>query len=766
MTRPKHDFHACVPGALHGGLRRTEFFDGMVLGEDDLKREQSYWQMKRRLTNRALGSGVVWGLSVQWDQKARAFTICPGYGISCCGDDLVVECAATVGERALIDICSKDFLDLLSADLGPCEDACDRPDGPVKALLMLEYVECPEDPRQMFADPCATAPGSCRYGAVRETTRLRLVPPPKPEAGLIEIFCAKIEALRDMLAAGSGKAPVAPAAEALPFTGAPPAVTMGVQLRDGSGNAMENRRVRVASVAGQSFDTSVQNAAVRSIDFTLVPPLGYCFLWTRDEAGTEKRIETLMELSFTESDLAKNGRMERRFTVELAPLAGGASYEIDYKLTATGTSGGTDITATALVEAVRGPKRVADCGTVMKGWVLGANPACTARTLLLAAIWGWFRGLTGTAPCNDPPDTPDETRAGIAALVSWLAWQILWKIDLTDAKAAQAERCLRGLFEEWCHEFNYRGPRCCDNHHGVVLGSVTITRKGRILCFDGWEHRRYVLTGPLITHWTGLFGVAPMDQMATRLASWICCVARTPDIQIDPAKLKEMQDKLLTGEGELKIGGGEVLPIGWLFGQAGMTGGPMAPGGAAAAPAAPAAAASAYSMQVARRLEARVDAAPVMAKAPAVDMMREVRVGLNLTDLKPLGDVAVFDATVASLGLAKVATVDDLLSHDPEVLAKRIGTEMVEDGAIDDVATADKAMGLVYAVALKALETVGDVVVGVATNRAEDEPFTRADIKENAVTSAIRTAVNAHLRGRGLTVAAVRSIAGRVADRR
>ena len=66
----KHEFLPCVPGALHGGLRRTEFYDGMVLGEDDMKREQSYWQMKRRLTNRALGSGVVWGLSLQWDATA------------------------------------------------------------------------------------------------------------------------------------------------------------------------------------------------------------------------------------------------------------------------------------------------------------------------------------------------------------------------------------------------------------------------------------------------------------------------------------------------------------------------------------------------------------------------------------------------------------------------------------------------------------------------------------------------------------------------
>ncbi len=94
------------------------------------------------------------------------------------------------------------------AGTGPCEDPCDRPDGPVEACLMLEYVECPEDPRRVFEDPCATLPGGCRYGAMRETTRLRLVPPPCPsEPGAMERFCARIDKLRDMLAAAGQTAP-------------------------------------------------------------------------------------------------------------------------------------------------------------------------------------------------------------------------------------------------------------------------------------------------------------------------------------------------------------------------------------------------------------------------------------------------------------------------------------------------------------------------------------------------------------------------------
>src|SRR5688500_10172062 len=95
-------FSACVPGAFAGGLARTRFFDGMVLTQADLEAEQRFWRVKRRLTNRALGTGVVWGLRLRWNAQRRIFVLGPGYALDCCGNDLIVECATEVSEATLL----------------------------------------------------------------------------------------------------------------------------------------------------------------------------------------------------------------------------------------------------------------------------------------------------------------------------------------------------------------------------------------------------------------------------------------------------------------------------------------------------------------------------------------------------------------------------------------------------------------------------------------------------------------------------------------
>ncbi|MEO8699960.1 MAG: hypothetical protein ABI867_07945 [Kofleriaceae bacterium] len=159
--------YACPPGALPGGLTRTRFFDGMFLTQADLETEQVYWRMKRRLTNRALGTGIVWGLKVRVDLATQKITLSPGYALDCCGNDLVVECPieASVGE-----IWARSLEYMAVPQISNGRDV-------IPACLALQYVECPDGPRAIHRDACGPAVGgSCETSRVRETVRLIFVP--------------------------------------------------------------------------------------------------------------------------------------------------------------------------------------------------------------------------------------------------------------------------------------------------------------------------------------------------------------------------------------------------------------------------------------------------------------------------------------------------------------------------------------------------------------------------------------------------------------
>lgn len=47
-----------------------------------------------------------------------------------------------------------------------------------------------------------------------------------------------------------------------------------------------------------------------------------------------------------------------------------------------------------------------------------------------------------------------------------------------------------------------------------------------------WEHRRYVLTGPLLNHWAAQFGIAPLDVIVGRFVRAICCLSGLPPIAL------------------------------------------------------------------------------------------------------------------------------------------------------------------------------------------------------------------------------------------
>jgi hypothetical protein len=63
--------------------------------------------------------------------------------------------------------------------------------------LLLEYFECPEQPRPVHGDPCAPDVTLCEMSRIRETTRLRLVPPCEiDDSGPIKDFLAEVGKLK------------------------------------------------------------------------------------------------------------------------------------------------------------------------------------------------------------------------------------------------------------------------------------------------------------------------------------------------------------------------------------------------------------------------------------------------------------------------------------------------------------------------------------------------------------------------------------------
>ena len=173
-----------------GGCVRTHFFNGMFITREDLETEQRYSRMKNKLQNQAMGEGVVWGLDLSCD--GGSICVHPGYALDCCGNALTVTTTYKVDFDSLLRD-PKAFLYLVhgpSATALSCAEkdvlsAADSIRGVGTFLadvsrrmhLLLEYVECPEAPRPVHGDPCSPEVTQCEMSRIRETVRLRLVPP-------------------------------------------------------------------------------------------------------------------------------------------------------------------------------------------------------------------------------------------------------------------------------------------------------------------------------------------------------------------------------------------------------------------------------------------------------------------------------------------------------------------------------------------------------------------------------------------------------------
>lgn len=784
-------FQPCVSGAFGGGLARAQFFDGMILSEADLMREQSYWRRKRKLTNRALGEGVVWGLVTEWNAKSRSFTVCPGYGLSCCGDDLVVECAETVTEASLIDPCSEDFRALLKDRFDKCGEKA-RPDEPVKAALLLEYVECPDDPRQTFSDPCGPTArhDGCRFGAMRETVRLRLVAPPEELAGPLDRFCRKIAELRAELDKAGIPAPVPD------FDLLRPSSRFGLAVIDGG--AVKAATSKLARLRDGEITETTAMAAVANMEqgrLFVEPPGGYIFTALRvdgvDQAGAAMTMG--WSASHTADDINKG--LTRRFEATVSPLFMPGSdirltFDLDVKPDASATHVRLNVTS-----AEKLPGRT-DCTGLLSGdWLEGTDPFCKLRTLALALVYGAAAGKLGNTGCAADADTMTEAerkaREQVAWVLCWLGWQTLFGLDVADPRAGRAQACLKALFAEWCAGFAYRGPRCSGTAHGIYLGSVEISPKGKITCFDPWQYRRHVLTGPLLTHWGAQVGLPAPDRIAGWMGRWLCCAAGTDLLQVD-AKSALADLVIVLGKGDLAMGpafaaGGSMERfakgssgssdaarfagqlLGAMFTRSSQSifaaeGVDLeqvqnreialaTPGYASQSAAAPATAAEAVKSEVKAMV---VSAVPPMARAPMHDYVAAMAERIPLAAIRSENEAVNLEPTIAAMAKAGIVSTADLIASPPEKVADAV--RAADPAAAGETVAVDRSVGLVYDRVLKMLGSAGEAIAEVARKRDPSEPFTRSDLPD--AVSDVQRAANAYLKkGQGTTIAGLRAVA-------
>lgn len=167
------------------GLERLRYFPRQLLTADDMRLEQEYFREKQRRHNRFMhGWGVVYGLLVQVNPKKGplALTICPGYALGPCGDEIFVP-------------------EPVPFDLTPTTQQMTQPScantGLEKALekglsIVIRYAECQSRPVRTLPAGCGCDDSSCEFSRIRDGFEIRAVLNigdvfPKPTSTLCDI---------------------------------------------------------------------------------------------------------------------------------------------------------------------------------------------------------------------------------------------------------------------------------------------------------------------------------------------------------------------------------------------------------------------------------------------------------------------------------------------------------------------------------------------------------------------------------------------------
>jgi hypothetical protein len=525
-----------VPPA-RGGTLRTRFFNGMFITKEDLWTDQNNNRIKHALMNRAMGQGVVWGLNVCLD--GDAVCVFPGYGVDCCGNDIVISTSYRVDADALVR--DPAVAKLLSQR------------GAHRLNLLLEYFECPEDPRPVHGDPCSPETTLCETSRIRETARLRLVPSCEvDDSGPIKDL---LEVLRRQPAGPPAPPAPVPVPAPGPTTSTEPASSVPFRLRFTSAIS----EVVVDPKPGAALPGGVGARLQEDVKIA-IEPVGASFL----EGRVEQTIGAGSPRVVLPAIPAAGGAWSATVPVEPANQLVGVAYVMvswrakatdgsDYRGQVTialqrprqgdSTIVKTTVTTEASVTRAQAPPPPRfPCATeacdpegrprfpIPVPW-LHENPglpgeAADPKVLVLALLWALIqaRGL--------------GTPAVIAAF-NQFAWKAFYGNAPFDP-SFDAATAFSQLFAAWCKSLLYPGPRCecgCDPH-GVIIGCAQV-EGGTLQMVDPWGGRRWVVHYPLLSYWGKQFGIMPFDALASKFFDLLCCIAHSlpgpRDVGLDTA---------------------------------------------------------------------------------------------------------------------------------------------------------------------------------------------------------------------------------------
>jgi hypothetical protein len=538
---PPNGSVSLVTPPADGGCVRTRFFNGMFITREDLETEQRYHRLKSRLHNRASGSGVVWGLDVCLHYGR--VSVMPGYGVDCCGNDLAltkrydVDIAALIADPAAASLVHKR-----------CQE---------RMYLLLEYVECPADPRPVHGDPCSPEASRCEMSRIRESVRLRLVPTCDDSAkrkAPITRFLSEVGSLQKRF-------PL----DTLPTQSGPSLAPFQLQITatTSSGNS-----VSVTARPSSSFDNSllsklsgIQNVAKLEIQVILDPQWnfvagkmsGQVLAGGAPQTGV---VEPPAPVDLSLIAEASSGRtLNTTFTKPKADnptfvfTMGGWQAQTAFAAQTDPTSSG-DLTFT--FPTSDGVGGIATLQSTVSHTQPGlARSPCDGepcapsepsdrpnhqhasgdpKALALAALGGSLAQMLARERAGTPSEVM-STRRELAQRIYRLAWLLLYGLSET-ADTAALGGTLRKLLEDWCDGLPYGGPECCCDPHGVIIGCAVV-EAGTIKRIDPFGGRRYVVHYPLLEHWAQQFGIPPLDLTASRFFSLLCCLAGLPALSVD-----------------------------------------------------------------------------------------------------------------------------------------------------------------------------------------------------------------------------------------